>query len=84
MAILTWDVNLKDADVCKNAGAVWNPILRKCRTPKRITYDGKLFELDSSPVEEGNAKILAHHYEEEGKQTCVKSFDGESYFVYVR
>lgn len=84
MTILTWNVDFKDAKACKNAGANWNPILQKCITPKKITHDGKLFKLNSSPLKKWSAGDVANSYKKEGKQTYIKSFDKASYFVYMR
>ena len=83
MRLLACTIGIKDASVCRKTGAFWNPIIRKCRTPRRVIHNNKLFELDSAPLKHQEAEHLANSYKTAGKQTFIKSFDGKKYHVYV-
>jgi len=83
MKHLACTIGIKDANACKQTGAFWNPILRKCRTPRRIIHNNELFELDSNPLKHQEATHLADSYTAKGRQTFVKSFDGKKYHVYT-
>ena len=76
-------IGIKDANACRKTGAFWNPIIRKCRTPRRVIHNNELFELDSVPLKQQEAKHLADSYTAKGRQTFVKSFDGKKYHVYI-
>ena len=76
-------IGIKDANTCRKTGAFWNPMLRRCRTPRRIIHNNELFELDSNPLKQQEAKHLADSYTAKGRRTFVKSFDGKKYHVYI-
>lgn len=83
MKHLACTIGIKDASTCRKTGAFWNPLIRKCRTPRRIIHNNKLFELDSNPLKQQEAKHLADSHIAKGKQTFIKSFDGKKYHVYI-